>query len=199
MVASILSPSELGQPAQAADGAGDFVTMAEDAAGDAPEGFDLTALKVRRVEKDIEFRFELDGLTEGKTFPQSGTVWWYFNTDDKSADWWVVADIDTPERYYMMWSCCYVSGGGWADSWEVEGEYNWKEGYISVFVPVSTFGGPGTALSHCHPDPWFCSGSDPDVLVHSHLGSHHAITVTTIETDSMMTTRPYVIPRKPRN
>ena len=157
-------------------------TLGTDPAGDGLPALDVTYLKAGRVGADLYIEIGVD-----KMLPPDGGIHqiagidWAFGV--KGRTFIVEASVDAGAPDFFLFEILH--DGSHVQLGRPTGEYKWSNGYIHMRVPLKSIGAKsGTVISHAaHSE----SGSDVSAYL-------HPAGVTTHYTDTMKTTRDFVVP-----
>lgn len=149
--------------------------LGEDPAFDAPPALDITYLDVGRNRKDLEIRIGINGMLPGTGgYPELPGIEWYFTTGKRT--FLAEAVASGTSGWFLLFE---EKDGAFERMEDVEGTYEWTDGYISVLVPLKQIGARrGTKVRGAAEDD-----------VDSHI--HHA---GTTYTDVMTSSGAYRIP-----
>ena len=157
-------------------------TLGNDQAGDGLPALDLTYLKVGRLGADLYIEIGVD-----KMLPPDGGVHqiagidWAFGVRGRTFVVEAVVDAGAPDFFLFE----ILHDGSHVQLGSPTGEYTWSNGYISMRVPLKSIGAKsGAVVSHADHSE---SGSDVSAYL-------HPAGVTTQYTDTMKTTKDFVVP-----
>lgn len=173
-----------------------FFVMGIDPAGDTRFGaLDLRQIQVRRNAGDLEIRFVVEDLPTTSGIPVEQVLHWVFNTTATGRnDWEVHAHVGLEPKFFLYWSCCYVSGGGWGEEYRVHGEIDHARNQITVMVPLELFKVAEGALIDSGTEIWACRLSSLGPCRDRYPGKVGYGSPRHSYEDWMTTPRRYVIP-----
>jgi hypothetical protein len=157
-------------------------TLGTDPAGDGPPALDVTYLKVGRLRADLYIEIGVDKMLppDGGIHQLAG-IEWAFAARGRTFVVEAVVDVGAPDFYLFE----MLEDGTHVQLESPTGGYAWSNGYIHLLVPLESIGArSGTLISHSHHSE---SGYDVD----SYL---HPAGATTYYTDTMKTTKDFVVP-----
>ncbi len=153
--------------------------LGNDPENDAPPALDVTYLEVGRAGKNLEIRIGVANMIPpGGGYPLLPGIEWVFDVKGQTFIAEGVATTGTP-RFYLF----KEKGDSYEQLESPHGTYNYQDGFISMHVPLKTLGATsGTVVSGTG------KTGTPDVDSHVHIGP------VTHYSDTMATTRDYVVP-----
>lgn len=151
--------------------------LGEDPAGDAPAALDLTYVEAGRNGSNLEIRIGVEGMTPGTGgYPVLPGIEWLFTTGKRS--FLAEAYVDGAQPGFLLFE---ILDDSYRQIAEIEGTYNFSDGYISMLVPLKDIGAKkGTRIAG--------AVEEGDADSHIHLGAR------TEYPDYLTTTKPYTIP-----
>lgn len=161
-------------------GAGDAKrkTLGTDPAGDSLPAVDLTYLEVGKNGRDLEIRIGVDGMIPpAGGYPEVPGIEWIFKVKKRTFLAEAVARRSAP--LFLLFE---LKGDAYEQIGNVEGTYEWSDGFISLLVPLDAIGATkGTRIVGAN-------DAGDDVDSHVHLPGR------TLYTDTFATTKHYVVP-----
>ena len=157
-------------------------TLGTDPAGDGVPALDVTYLEVGRLGTDLSIEIGVDNMLppDGGLHQVAGIEWAF---GAKGRTFIAEAFVDVGEPDFFLFEILHDGSHVQLDS--PKGEYTWSNGYINILVPLKSLGAKsGTVITHADHSE---SGSD----VAAYL---HPAGVTTYYTDTMKTTRDFIVP-----
>jgi hypothetical protein len=153
-----------------------FKRLGEDPALDAPPALDVTYLDVARNGSDLVIRIGVNGMLPGPGgYPELPGIEWYFTTGKRK--FLAEAYVSGTSGAFLLFE---DKDGAFEVIGDLEGTYDWNDGYISMLVPLHHIGARrGTKVK---------GAAENDVDSHIHA------VVTTEYPDYLTTTKAYKIP-----
>jgi hypothetical protein len=158
-----------------ASGAPKLVTLGTDATGDAPPSLDLTYLKVGRSGANLEIRLGIEGIVPELEGADLAGVEWIFKSRNKT--YLAEAYSEMGEPGFLLFQ---VTRSSFKEIATLKGTYDHVDGFARILVPLKKIGASrGTKIAGV-------GEADVDSHVHALVTTHYS--------DTMKTTRAYVIP-----
>lgn len=151
--------------------------LGEDPVGDAPAGLDLTYVEAGKNGPNLEIRIGVEGMTPGTGgYPLLPGIEWLFTTGKRS--FLAEAYVDAGQPGFLLFE---ILEDSYKQIAEIEGTYEWTDGYISLLVPLKDIDAKrGTKIR--------AALEEGDADSHVHLGS------LTEYPDYLTTTKAFVVP-----
>lgn len=144
--------------------------LGTDPAGDAPPALDLTYLDAGRNGSNLEIRIGIQGMTPGTGgYPILPGIQWQFTTGKGHYLAEAFVDGRTPE--FLLFE---IEGDTAQQMGNIEGTYDFTDGYISMLVPLEMIGArKGTTISGAFDE------GDADSHVHTGVATEYSDYLTT--------------------
>ncbi len=142
--------------------------LGEDPTLDGPPALDITYLDAQKLGKDLEIRIGINGMLPGiGGYPTLPGIEWLFTTGKRT--FLAEAYVDNTQGAYLLFE---QVGDTYELLGELEGTYDFANGYLSVLVPFKDIGAKrGTTISGA-------GENDVDSHVH-HAGTTYTDMMTT--------------------
>lgn len=152
--------------------------LGEDPALDGPPALDLTYVDVGRAGDDLEIRLGMSGMTPGTGgYPALPGIEWLFEV--RGRQFLAEAYVESTSGAFILFE---VKDGVFEQVADLEGTYDFNDGYISMLVPLEDIGAkPGSRIA---------GAGENDADAHVHTGAN------TMYTDYLTTTKSFKVPKR---